>query len=160
MLKQIAAITAVGLLTAACASAQATRTSANTMVIDAGAAPICKSTGASKVANKSAAIETIKAGYERYIITGGSSQNNVQVTTLPGQYRTSGTLAVGRGFGMYNATTTYTPGPTFVHGTHDRSLTVVMFNKGEPGYEQGLDAREALGPDWQEAVKNGVNSCL
>jgi len=49
------------------------------------------------VAAKRAAIETIRAGYDRYVIAGAQSQNNVNVTQMPGQARTSGT-------------TTYVPG--------------------------------------------------
>jgi hypothetical protein len=68
--------------------------------------------------------------------------------------------AHGRGFGTYNATTTYVPGPTIVSGSHDRSLGVVMFRNGEPGAENALDARQALGAEWQEIVKSGVHTCL
>jgi hypothetical protein len=35
------------------------------MIIDAGTAPACGSMGAAKVAQKSAAVETIRAGYDR-----------------------------------------------------------------------------------------------
>ncbi|MBZ6074906.1 hypothetical protein [Microvirga puerhi] len=144
----------------ACAGAQATRTSANTMIIDAGAAPACGAMGAAKVAQKSAAVETIRAGYDRYIITGGQSQNNVSVSQMPGHFQTSGTATYNRSFGTYNATTTYVPGPTIVSGSHDRSLGVVMFRNGEPGAENALDARQALGPEWQDIVKSGVHTCL
>ena len=130
------------------------------MIIDAGAAPACGSMGAAKVAQKSAAVETIRAGYDRYIITGGQAQNNVSVSQMPGQFQTSGTATYGRGFGTNNATTTYVPGPTIVSGSHDRSLGVVMFRNGEPGAENALDARQALGAEWQEIVKLGVHTCL
>ena len=100
------------------------------MIIDAGAAPACGSMGAAKVAQ------------------------------MPGQYQTSGTASYGRGFGTYNATTTYVPGPTIVAGSHDRSLGVVMFRNGEPGAENAIDARQALGAEWQDLVKSGVHTCL
>lgn len=145
---------------AACARAEATRLSANTMLIDAGAAPACGRQGAARVAAKSAAIETIRAGYDRYIIAGAQSQNNVSVTQMPGQARTSGTMTYGGGFGRMQATTTYVPGPTIVSGSHDRALTVVMFKNGEAGSENALDARQMLGPEWQELVKNGIRTCL
>lgn len=145
---------------AACAGAQATRTSANTMLIDAGAAPACGPQGAAKVASQSAAIETIRAGYERYIITGGSAQSNISVTQMPGTVQTYGTANYGGGFGTFRATSTYTPEPTIVSGQHSRSLGVVMFNAGEPGFSNALDAREVLGKDWQELVKNGIRTCL
>ncbi len=145
---------------AGCARAEATRTSANTVMIDAGAAPACGTAGAARVAAKSAAVETIRAGYDRYIITGAAAQNNVTATQMPGTFNTSGSMTYGRGFGSYNATTTYTPGPTFYSGTHDRQLGVVMFKPGDSGFEQAIDARQALGPEWAELVESGVRTCL
>ncbi|WP_240539870.1 hypothetical protein [Salinarimonas soli] len=130
------------------------------MLIDAGAAPACGSQGAARVAAKTAAIETIRAGYDRYIIAGGAAQNNVSVSQMPGSYQTAGTMNYGRGYGSYNATTTYVPGPTIVAGSHDRQLSVVMFREGEPGAEQAIDAKSALGPEWQDLVKSGVRTCL
>lgn len=146
----------LGLLLAACARAQAIRASANTVIIQAGAAPICGRQGAARVAQEMAAIETVRAGFDRYILTGGQAQNNVTVTQLPGSYNTSGTY----GRGSYQATTTYQPGATIVAGSHDQDLTVIMFKDGDPGAEQAIPAREALGPEWPEKVKNGIRSCL
>jgi hypothetical protein len=156
----LAILVPIGFLLSACAGAEVTRTSANTMIIDAGAAPACGRGGAARVAAKSAAIETIRAGYDRYIIAGGQSQNNVSVTQLPGRVQTTGVATYGGGLGTFNATSTYVPGPTLVSGSHDRALSVVMFRHGEPGAEQALDARQMLGPEWAEIVKTGVRTCL
>lgn len=152
------AIVSAGLavILASCASATATRTSSNTITIDAGAAPVCGRQGAGTVASRSAAIETIRAGFSRYIITGGQYENNVRVSRMPGSYDTSGTFYGYR----VSATTTYTPGPTIIAGRHDRMLNVVMFRPGDAGYSNAIDARAALGPDWREAVKRGVRTCL
>lgn len=141
----------------ACARTQVTRTSANTILIDASAAPACGGQGAAKVAAKAASIETIKAGYDRFIILGGNAQNNVMTATLPGQYNTYGNFGYG---GSFRATTTYTPGPVIIAGSHDRTLTVRMFSNGDYGHEQAVDARASLGPDWQQVVKNGIGTCL
>lgn len=154
MSKLFAALACVGL--AACARAEAIRTSQNTMVIDAGAAPACGQAGAARVASKSAAVETIRAGYERYLIGGMQAQNNVSVTQMPGSVQTTGTY----GRGNYQATSTYVPGPTIVAGSHDRQLSVVMFKPGDPGFEQALDAKQMLGSDWAELVKTGIRTCL
>jgi hypothetical protein len=155
-MKSIVLVSTLALVVTGCARAQVTRTSANTALIDAGAAPACGSTGAAKVAAKSAAVETIKAGYDRYIITGGQSQNNVSTIALPGQYNTMGSYSGG----LSSGTTTYTPGPIITRGSHDRSLSVVMFKNGQPGAENALDARQMLGPEWKEIVANGVHTCL
>ena len=139
----------------ACAKSEMTRTSANSFMIDASAAPICGSTGAARVASKSAAVETLRSGYDRYIITGSQAQNNVTATQMPGTVYTSGTY----GGGTYNARSTYVPGGTMYSGTHDKSLVVVMFKKGQPGWAQAVDAKETLGPQWEELVKSGIRTC-
>ena len=140
-----------------CARVEATRTSQNTMIIDAAAAVDCGSAGAARAASKGAALETIRAGFDRYIITSGSAANNVHVVAMPGHYSTFGTVGI---YGNFNATTTYQPGPSFVTGSHDRSLSVVMFKPGDAGFENAIDARQVLGPGWQEIVKSGVHSCM
>ncbi len=155
-MKLLVAALGCAVLVGGCAGATATRTSQNTMTIDAGAAPSCGALGAAKVAAKSAAIETIKAGYDRYIIGSAASQNNVSVSQMPGSVQTRGAI-IGN---TYRSTSTYVPGPTIVSGTHDRQLEIMMFREGEPGYENALDAREALGPEWPEIVKNGIKTCL
>ena len=139
-----------------CARGEAVRTSANTMIIQTGAAPICGGQGALRVSQQLAAIETIRAGFDRYIITGGQAQNNVVVSQMPGSYNTSATY----GSGYYQGTTTYRPGPTFVAGSHDQGLAIVMFRESDAGAQQAVSARDVLGQDWLEKVKNGVRTCL
>ena len=147
---------ALALVLGACARGQAVRTSANTMIVQTSAAAVCGGQGALAASQRLAAIETIRAGYDRYIITGGEAQNNVRVSQLPGSYNTEGTY----GRGSYQATTTYQPGATIVSGSHDQGLAIVMFHEGEPGAQQAIGAREALGPEWEDKVKKGVNFCL
>lgn len=156
MYKPLVAV-GVALLLAGCASAQVTRTSANTMIINADAEPSCGSSGVAKVAARSAAIETIRAGYDRYTITGSQAFNNVHTYQLPGQYETKGRLDQ---YGNYYEKTTYKPGATQTTGSYDNTVSVVMFRPGDPGYEYALDARSQLGPEWQKLVRDGVNSCL
>jgi hypothetical protein len=141
---------------AGCARTEAVRTSANTMFISTSAAPICGGQGALRVAQQQAAIATIRAGYDRYIITGGQGQNNVVVSQMPGSYQTTGTYHSG----FYQGVTTYQPGPAIVSGSHDEGLTIVMFRDGTPGAEQAISARDTLGPDWQEKVNNKHFTCF
>lgn len=154
-MKLLIALTAA-LAVTACARGSAVRTSGNTVSIDARSAPICGVDGSGRVATQMAAVETIRAGYDRYIIGGAGYQNNVSMISTPGTFRTQGTV----GGGFYTARTTYTPGMPIVVGGHDRSLSVMMFRRGEPGYDNAIDARSALGPDWAQKVRNGVNTCL
>lgn len=157
-MKNLAFAMLTAVVLTACARSEAIRTSGNTLVIQTSAAPVCGSTGAARVASNMAAVETIKAGYDSYIIGGGSAANNVTTTQLPGQYQTQGTLSYGSG--SYNSTTSYTPGPVIVSGSHDQSLVVRMFKNGEPGSENAIPAKAALGPEWEEKVKSGVLTCL
>ena len=61
---------------------------------------------------------------------------------------------------MYGNSTTYFGGQqTFVVGSHDAELLVVMFKQGEAGFNNAVDAKFELGGDWEELVKEGVNSC-
>lgn len=156
-MQKIIILAAAGFALAGCAGGHATRTSANTVLIDVGAAPVCGPSGAAKVAAKKAAIETIKAGYDRYIIGGAASQSDVRTVTMPGQTNVTGQVYRD---GTFRANTYYTPGPTFTVGSHNRQLSILMLKPGDPGFENGVDARQELGPDWAEVVRNGVINCL
>lgn len=128
----------------------------NTAIVQTSAAPVCGGTGAARVAQQQAAIETIKAGYDRYIIVNAASANNVQVAQGLGTFKTTGTLSGG----VYNGTTTYQPGMPIIYGRHEQAFAIRMFRNGEPGAGQAIPARDVLGPKWQEKVKAGaVNTC-
>lgn len=152
---------AVALCAAAtgCVQSNAMRVSQNETIIQTSAAPICGGVGAARAAQKLAAVETIKAGYDRYVIVSAASANNVRTTQMPGSYQTYGTINSYGNYGTVNATTTYTPGPIIHSGTHDQSIGVRMFREGEPGAGQALSARETLGPKWEKIVTGGVLTC-
>jgi hypothetical protein len=151
----LAALLPLAALTA-CASSNTMRTSANTAIVQTSAAPICGGAGAALVAQKQAAIETIKAGYDRYIIIDGRSANNVGVAQTPGTFRSNGVVTGG----FYSGTTIYQPGMPIIYGTHDQALAIYMFRDGDPGANQAVSAREMLGPEWPELVKAGsINAC-
>ncbi|PDS54679.1 hypothetical protein CO663_33875 [Rhizobium anhuiense] len=142
-----------------CAASSSMRTAQNEIIIKTRAAPICGDTGAMKVAGKQAAIETIKAGYDRYIIVGQAGADTTRVVQMPGSYSTTGTATVYGNTGYYSGNTVYNPGPTFVTGGHDQDLAVRMFKEGEPGSQNALSARETLGPKWALIVRDGINTC-
>ena len=73
MQKFLLAFLALGLV--ACARTEAVRTSANSIFVQVSAAPACGSTGAVNVASQLAAIETIRAGFDKYIIESGVSRS-------------------------------------------------------------------------------------
>ncbi len=159
MLKQAVALAAIAALSCSCVQSSTMRVSKNQMIIQTSAEPMCGSVGAAKAAQKQAAVETIKAGYDRYIISSAAAADNVTATQMPGHYNTYGTVNSYGGFGTINATTTYTPGPVIYGGSHDQSIGIVMFKEGEAGADQAISAREILGPKWAVIVKDGVNLC-
>lgn len=145
---------------AACASTSATQVSRNQVIINTSAAPACGSSGAARVASQMAAVETLRNGFERFIIQNAGQQNNVQVINRPptGAFTNSTFNSYGnRTYGQ--STTTFTGGGPMVMGNHDSSLLVLMLNRGDQGFENGVDAKQALGEDWEKLVENGVRTC-
>jgi hypothetical protein len=157
--KSIVLALACGVLSS-CASSSVIKTSADTAIIQSSAAPACGGVGAARVAQKQAAIETLKAGYDRYVIFNASASNDVRVSQMPGGYRTTGSASVYGNMATFNANTRYVPGPVIVSGSHNQGLAVKMFKDGQPGAEQAISARETLGPKWETLVKAGsVHTC-
>lgn len=113
---------------------------------------MCGATGSSKVAERQAAIETLKAGFDRYIIVGADSANNVRTMRTGGTYNTTGTVYGNQ----INATTTYTPGPIIAAGRHDTAFSIKMFKDGDPGASRAISARSTLGPNWANEIKRGA----
>jgi len=123
------------------------RLSQNAIRIDASAAPACGKAGAVKLVNKMAAVETIRLGYDRYIIADSSFQDNVGVVGYNTQ--TVGTY----GYGGFNANTYATP---IIGGSRDAAVIVYMFKSNDPQGRQAIDARQSLGADWQAIVEKGA----
>jgi hypothetical protein len=147
-------------LLASCAATSVTPISANQVVISTSAAPACGMAGAQKVAAQMAAVETLRRGFERFAIAGMGGENNVRVIQRAPTYAyTTGSIA-GFGNTAYgSATTTYGGGGPMVLGSNDASLLVVMYRKGDQGYRSAVDARATLGDDWEQKVKQGINTC-
>jgi len=143
-----------------CAATTVTPVARNQFVLATSAAPVCGRTGAAKVAAKMAAVETLKRGYQRFIILGESSQNNVSVIQTGPTYATTTGYANTYGNTTYgNARTTFGGNQTIFTGSNDADLNVLMLNPGERSFNDGLDAKSELGPNWQELMAKGVQTC-
>jgi len=145
---------------AGCASTTVTPISRNEIILTTSAAPVCGTSGAQQIVGKMAAVETLRRGFDRYLIGGIHSRNNSRATVMPptGSYTTAQVSTYGStAYG--SATTTNYGGGVMYSGTHDASLQVLMLNSGDEGYENGVDARSVLGPDWEALVKDGIKSC-
>ena len=121
---------------AGCASSAAIPLSADTVQITASAAPICGGTGAAAVASKAAAAETLKHGFDKYVIVGSQAQNNVSTAYV---WNANGGMPV-------------------TSGSHDHGL-VVMFKDGDPNGASAISARDVVGPKWQEIIQNPTLTC-
>lgn len=123
---------ALGILLAGCAQTSIQPLTQSSFKVATEAAPACGAAGAREVAFKSAAIEVIKRGGDKFIIVG--DQYGSRVTG--GQY-----------FG-YGAFQTYS--------NNMQDMVVQMMNPGDPNYNIALSARQALGADWREIVAKGI----
>src|SRR6056297_2534885 len=145
---------------AGCASTTVTPVSKNEFMLDTSAAPACGRSGAAKVAAKMAAVETLRAGYDGYIIVGMQSENDVQVVqTAPTGAITNSTFS-GYGNTVYGqSNTTFTGGGPLILGDYNQTLMVRMFKRSDEGFSNAVDARSFLGAEWAELVESGVRTC-
>lgn len=143
----------------ACARTEIIPTARNQAVVSTNAAPVCGTDGALRVANQMAAVATLRQGYERFYLSAVGTDSNVQVHQVPGSTSyTTGTVNVV-GDTAYGNFQTYTPPTTVVSGRNYAQMQVSMLNRGDRGYQNALDAKQVLGPDWREKVANGIRTC-
>lgn len=150
-------------LVTGCASSSVMDVASDTFVVNTAAAPVCGQRGAQDVAVKRAAYETLRRGYDKYVILGAQSDSNVGVvgyTPLVANTYSSGTIKTYGNSGTYSGSSnTYvTGGQPIIAGTHDQKLAVKMFRTGDPGAERAVDARQVLGPEWQKVLTKGPGS--
>lgn len=107
-----------------------------------------------------AAVETLRRGFDRYMIVGAASANNVSThRTGPTMATTYGTGSLTGNYYSGNSTTYYSGSQTIVSGSHDNQVRVRTFSPGQSGYDQALDAKTELGTEWEKLVKSGVKTC-
>ena len=158
--KKIICFVWIALSLAGCAATTVTPISNNQFMLSTSAAPACGRAGAAKVASKMASVETLRRGYQRFVVLGAASANNVStIQTGPTYANTSGSFT-GYGNTVYgNSTTTFGGSQTIFVGSNDADLRVLMLNPGDQGFDRGIDAKTELGPEWQEIASKGINTC-
>ena len=82
-----------GLLTA-CAHSSVMDLDSNTVQVSANTAPVCGSEGAQRVTTRLAAIETIKHGFDSYVILGSQAGSTLQYAGSTHLWQTH--MAVGQ----------------------------------------------------------------
>ncbi|TJZ82766.1 hypothetical protein [Paracoccus hibiscisoli] len=142
---------------AGCAETTVTPLSANSFLLTTSGDEFCGTQGVMRVASRMAAVETLRRGQDRYVIQSVGHDNSIRT-----QYH----APVSRGFvlgadGLAHpvARNPFDIGYSTTTGSNDTTLTVTVLTKSDPGYSQGLDARQVLGPDWESHVRNGVVDC-
>ena len=160
MMKRYCVLAALVHALAACASSSVMDVASDTIVISTAAAPACGQRGAQEVAVKRAAYETLKRGYDKYIILDAEAKTNVGVvgyTPLVANTQSYGSINTYGNSGTYSGSSnTYvTGGQPIIAGTHDQKLAVRMYRSGDPDSARAVDARQVLGPDWQKVMTKG-----
>lgn len=118
-------------------------------------------TGAQNVASQRAAVETLRRGYDRYMIVGGGYENNVGVVGYtPVTANTTGSATAFGNTAYGQATTTYSGGQPIIAGAHNQGLVVKMFKAEDPAGANAIDAKGSLGADWQKKVESNSLTCL
>ncbi|MEF9602387.1 hypothetical protein O4J55_08565 [Paracoccus sp. PXZ] len=112
---------------AACAQTQIQPMTRDTFKVATHAAPACGPSGARNVAFKSAAIEVIRKGGDRFVILGDHSDSGLQGDFFPGFQQ-----------------------------NYSQGMVVKMVPEGSPEARNALSARETLGADWQDIVAKGT----
>ena len=150
---------------AGCAHPSVMDLDANTVQVSTNAAPICGGEGAQKAAVKLAAIETIKHGFDRYIILGAQAATTQQYagsTPIVANSYGSGTVTtLGNSAAFQSQSTTYVTGGTpIILNRHNQALQVRMYAATDPQAINAIDARRILGAEWQKLVAKGtVTTC-
>jgi hypothetical protein len=119
-------------LIAACAQTSVQPLSQTMFKVATTAAPACGAKGARDVAYRTAAIEVIKRGQDRFIIMADQS----------------GSELAGMTYSQYGGLQTY--------NSNLQNMVVQVLATGDPQYANGLSARTTLGADWQAIVAEGA----
>lgn len=123
---------AISIALGGCASSSTTPIAQDTFKVEANTAPICGAQGAQKVALQQAAAETIRRGYDRFVVIDDKMNEYKQYTNIAGVAPVA----------------------------HGNELVVKMFRAGDRGAANSISARETLGPKWQELVSKSVMNCM
>ncbi len=145
------AVPAILALCSACTRTSAILLAADTIQVTASAAPICGVAGVQDVAIRYTAAETIRAGFDRFIVLGQSATSNVGIigytpltertTSTANAYGSGGHVSVNG-----HSTTKYSGGQPIVGGHHDDRLIIKMFCESDKAGTNAISARQFWEP--------------
>ncbi|MDI3337020.1 hypothetical protein QKW60_11410 [Defluviimonas aestuarii] len=125
------------LLVAGCVETSVQPLTQTSFKISSEAEDLCGAKGTRDIAFRTAAIEVIKRGADRFVVVGDQSHSSIQ----------------GGMFTSYGSFETY--------GTNTQDMIIEIIQTGDRRFNNALSARQTLGPDWQEIVAKGApTTCL
>lgn len=135
---------------AGCAQTSAMPAGEDTIRITVHVATVCAAAHAERLARRHAAVETVRRGFDAYVVTGSAGGDHEAL----GAPATARTTLFGR-----------RAGPLFSERApllaHHRMLTVRMFRAGEGDGAGAVSARAVLGDKWEAvAAKGAPGTCL
>lgn len=125
-------LSSIAVALGACASVSTIPLSKNSFQLTTKATPECSAEQTRNIAFKRAAAETIKQGYDSFVVTDAKQQ-----PLLYSDYMLTGGVSQ----------------------ISNQSLSVTMYREGDPAGADALSARTVLGPKWQEALGEESFSC-
>ena len=141
-------LSAIALLAATgCVSIDVTPLSVDMMLISARSESVCGSSGTKDLAFRQAAIETLRAGYDGFIIVDADAESRLGVVGYT-------PMTANTSYGYGSATTTITGGDPVYSGWHEQDFIIKMMSANDPLAEKALDARTVLGEDWLEIIES------
>jgi hypothetical protein len=157
----VAAVAAAGIAVAGCASTNVTPVTQDAFLVSTSAAPACGRQGAQKVALQNAAAETLRRGYDKFIIVGAQSSSDVRIVGVTPTYSVTNVYGqtYGSTFSGVAQTNTFGGDPIY-GGSHGQDYAVRMFRYADPLAANAIDARGELGPDWKEKVDRNKAICF
>ena len=129
-----------------CIRTNAIQLDADTVAVTATAAPACSAASARCIAYEDAAIQTLRDGFESFIVLGFNGQENPQ---LVGATPLVATTCGSPGF----SSTTVTGGYPIIMSRHEQQIVVRMFNASDAASNQAVSARATLGLDSPDALR-------
>ena len=133
-----------------CARTSTAPVDVDTIEIAVRVATICDGRDADRLARRQAAVETIRRGFEDYIVIDSVGGDHV-TDTAPATARTNL-------YGNRTGTLFSEDAPLLAH---HRVLTVRMFHAGQGDSTATVSARAFLGDDWEAlAAKGAPTTCL
>ncbi len=164
MKRSLAALAGCVLL-AGCVHTSVMQLSANTAEVTVSGAPVCGDVGTQQVAYEDAALATLRAGFDGFVILDTGEQ-----ATFAGMVATPSTAStitngnvtmtsmgdIASGNVESTSSTVFSGDSTIPFFRHKDEIVVRMFHTDDPAYSQAVAARAVLGPTWAQKVAGGM----